>query len=102
MVSAHGDAVGYLFGNPLHSGAGHSEHANKILWYVRQPRDNHPLAIQARPRDAAGPVVDTSIAADSGPGEIYPSTVDVPTAGCWRLHLTWGAHQDDIDLKYVP
>ena len=38
--------------------------------------------------------------ANSGPGEIYPSIVDVPTAGCWVLNLAWGAHRAALALPY--
>ncbi len=37
---------------------------------------------------------------DSSPGEIYPSYVNVPTAGCWHLTLHWAGHTDWIDLHY--
>ena len=39
--------------------------------------------------------------ADSSPGEIYPSIVDVPSPGCWHFTLSWAGHHDEIDLLYV-
>ncbi|MEA2508090.1 MAG: hypothetical protein QOG21_172 [Actinomycetota bacterium] len=38
--------------------------------------------------------------ADSGPGPIYPSIVDVPVAGCWNFSISWGRHTDAISLLY--
>src|SRR4051794_9137433 len=37
--------------------------------------------------------------ADSSPGEIYPSDVDLPSPGCWHLELKWGSHQADLDIR---
>jgi hypothetical protein len=34
-------------------------------------------------------------------GEIYPSYVNVPSAGSWRLALHWAGHVDQIDLRYI-
>ena len=36
------------------------------------------------------------------PGEIYPSIVDVPTAGCRRFAPTWAGHRGHVDLLYKP
>lgn len=34
----------------------------------------------------------------NGPG---PSHVNMPTPGCWTLHLSWGGHTDELSLSYV-
>jgi hypothetical protein len=34
---------------------------------------------------------------DGGPG---PSIINLPSAGCWRLSLTWSGHRDQLDLRY--
>ena len=73
---------------------------NKILWITRLPRNGQPLRIAAHPERAMGPTIRSSWSADSSPGEIYPSIVDVPTPGCWRFSLAWGPHSDRIDLRY--
>jgi hypothetical protein len=100
-LSLHGDVAAILFGHPFR--AGHpTDPTNKILWIVRLPRDGHPLLIGAHPERAMNPTVRSSWSDNSSPGEIYPSIVDVPTAGCWRLMLRWGAHSDQIDLPYGP
>jgi hypothetical protein len=83
--------------------AGHPDNpANKVLWVVRAPREGHPLVIEASPAGAPGRKVVIREEADSGPGEIYPSYVDLPTPGCWRLALRWGTHRASIDVTVHP
>ncbi len=97
-VSDHADAVGVLFGYPLRPGHPNGR-SNKILWIVRLPRDGSPLVVRGTLAGGASTVTH-SFEADSGPGEIYPSIVDVPRAGCWHFTLTWASHIDAIDLLY--
>ena len=54
VVSKQGNAVGVLFGSPLRSGHP-TQHANKILWIVREPRDGQPLHLTARPLHTTSP-----------------------------------------------
>ncbi len=83
--------------------AGHPDNrANKVLWVVQAPRDGHPLVIEASPAGTHGRKVVLEEEAASGPGEIYPSDVDLPTPGCWRLALRWGAHRASIDVTVHP
>jgi hypothetical protein len=91
----------FFFAYPLRAGHPTSP-ANKILWVVGAPRNGRPLAITARPMSAPGPAVVFHREADSGPGEIYPSVIDLPTPGCWRLDLRWGSHQATIDMQVHP
>ena len=92
--------AGFLFGHPLR--AGHPENpANKILWVVRFPRDGSDLTITAHPEGASTPLVKVVQPANSGPGEIYPSIVDVPAAGCWVFDLAWAAHRATLSLAYA-
>ena len=99
VLGTNDTIMGYLFGFPLR--ACHPDNpSNKILWYVRLPRDGHPLVVRAHPAGGTTPVVSYSFPADSSPGEIYPSAVDVPTPGCWTLDLSWGAHRDTTRLSY--
>jgi len=44
------------------------------------------------PRDTA--LVRVEVPANSGPGEIYASVVEVPFAGCWHVELAWGPNTD--------
>jgi hypothetical protein len=100
-VSEHGDVVAVVFGYPLRAGRP-TNPANKVLWIMRLPRNGSPLTIKARPLHAKAPLVTIVAPADSSPGEIYPSYVSVPSAGCWRLSLRWAGHTDSIDLPYRP
>jgi len=99
IAGAHGDAIGFLFADPLTAPPGHTDHANKILWYVRLPRDTSPLTLDGKRVGHAGVAHDIAYA-NSGPGEIYPSIVDVPSPGCWHFTLSWAGHRDEIDLRY--
>jgi hypothetical protein len=88
-----------LFGYPLRAGRRQDGANNKILWDMRDPRDGQPLLLTARPL-AGGPAVNLTFPADASPGEIYPSTIDVPTPGCWHMTLQWNGHTATIDLPY--
>ncbi|HEY1509387.1 MAG TPA: hypothetical protein VGF93_10320 [Solirubrobacteraceae bacterium] len=98
---ASGDTAGaFFFADPIH--AGHPENpSNKVLWIVGSRRDGQPLRIVAR-RTGSSQAVRMQFPADSSPGEIYPSGVDLPTAGCWKLSLAWGAHRASIDVEVAP
>jgi hypothetical protein len=102
-VAQHGTVVAVVFGFPLRAGTP-IDRANKVLWIMRLPRRGSPLSITAAPLSRAGggggPRVHASWPADSGPGEIYPSYVNVPHAGCWRVTVRWAHHTDTIDLPY--
>jgi len=92
-------AAGFIFGYPLR--AGHpTDRANKVLWVVRFPRNGSPLEITGQLSDANEPAVHVSQPANSGPGEIYPSIVDVPQPGCWRFDLSWSGHRATVYLEY--
>lgn len=99
-VSDQGNAAGFLFGYPL-TAPSRPNMNNKILWVVRTPRDGQPLVITARQASASGPVVRVQLPADSGPGEIYPSIIDVPTPGCWHFTLQWPHARATVDLLYT-
>ncbi len=74
-------AGAFFFANPIR--AGHpSNPGNKILWIVRFPRNGNPLDITARFGGDPSLVVRTSWPADSEPGEIYPSELDLPRPEC--------------------
>ena len=93
-------AAGFLFGYPLRSGAP-TNPSNKILWVVDRPREGNGLVLSGHPRDTATPTTHATFPADSGPGEIYPSQVDVPSPGCWHFDLAWGANRTSIELNYA-
>ena len=58
--------------------------------------------LTGRPPAGQAPPVTLDWAADSFPGEIYPSTVDVPVPGCWQFTAEWNGHTATVDLRYVP
>jgi hypothetical protein len=93
-------AAGFLFGNPLRAGKP-TNPANKILWVVASPRDGSPLRVTGHPLGATAPVVSATFPANSAPGEIYPSIINVPAPGCWHFNLSWNGHSDAVDLRYV-
>jgi hypothetical protein len=96
---ATGDVAGAFFFAPRLR-AGHPNNpSNKVLWIVGSPRDGNALDITARLGRDPARVVRISLPADSSPGEIYPSDVDLPTPGCWRLELAWGRHRASLDIQ---
>lgn len=98
-LSERATVVAIVFGYPLRAGEP-TNPGNKVLWIMRLPRNGSPLSIEARPEHAEAPAIRVAWPADSGPGEIYPSYVNVPKPGCWRLTLRWAGHADSIDLRY--
>jgi hypothetical protein len=99
---ASGDAAAAFFFAPTLR-AGHPENpSNKVLWVVRFPRNGHPLDIAARRGRDPAQVVRSTWPANSEPGEIYPSGIDLPSPGCWRLTLAWGSHRATVDVEVHP
>jgi hypothetical protein len=102
VMSHEGNLIGVLFANPLvappHADPGPN---NKILWISKVPRDGHPLRLTLTPAGGGGPVT-VEQPANSSPGEIYPSIVDVPKAGCWTVSAEWGDNRATLELAYVP
>ena len=99
FITSPATAAGFLFAYPLRAGSV-SNPKNKILWVVGLPRDGNPLRVQGHPLAASSPTIDETFPANSSPGEIYPSIVDVPTAGCWHFDLSWGKNRTSVDLVY--
>ncbi|MBX6723791.1 MAG: hypothetical protein IRY92_11255, partial [Dactylosporangium sp.] len=100
VVSHEGNLVGVLFGHPLHAPPQSADYNNKILWIVREPRNGSDLRLTLRPATGDGPPVTVSRPADSSPGEIYPSIVDVPAAGCWTVVAEWDGHRATLELAH--
>ena len=95
VLSPDGNVIAFLFGDPMAAGEN-----NKILWIVRQPRGGRPLVITATLPGSSARPRHYSKAADSSPGEIYPTTVSVPVPGCWHFALAWNGHHSRIALGY--
>jgi hypothetical protein len=76
------------------------DRANKILWVSKLPVSlGSPLEITARQLiggTAVGAVQRRTVF--GGPG---PSTIDMPTAGCWQFTLRWSGHVDTLNLPYA-
>ena len=74
--------------------------ANKILWVSKLPVSvGSSLEITARQLiggAAVGAVQLRTVL--GGPG---PSTIDMPTAGCWQFTLRWSGHVDTVNLPYA-
>ena len=98
VLSAEGNVLGYLFVDPLRVAPRDDGMSNKVLWVVREPRNGDDLTWTATSGDD---VVHGSLPADSGPGEIYPSIIDVPAPGCWHVTLGWDGNVGHVDLRYV-
>jgi hypothetical protein len=100
VASAEENLVGVLFGAPLHVRPAPDGRNNKILWISREPRDGKPLELTATLVGGQRPAVTASEPANSSPGEIYPSIVDVPVPGCWHVAAAWNGHTATLDLNY--
>jgi hypothetical protein len=97
VIGADGRMAAILFGQPL-TAPEDKHRANKILWVSRQESAPLlPLEIDAQ-LAGSGQTVHRTIT--GGPG---PSYLELPTAGCWHLSLTWdgGRQKDTMDLAYV-
>lgn len=91
-------AAGFLFAHPLKGGRAANPN-NKILWVVGVPRAGNDLEVEVSQTGTAGESL--AFPADSGPGDIYPSIVDVPNPGCWHFLLSWGPNKATADLIYT-
>ena len=100
VLGKHGSIGGVLFGWPLNAPPAQQKN-NKILWVPRHlSKGAAALWIRMQKMDGTqlvGAPVRRVIS--NGPG---PSYVDAPSAGCWRLTLTWSGRRDTLDLAYVP
>ena len=99
VLSPQRNVAAFVFGYPLRARR-HDGRANKILWVVREPRNHRPLRITGHRPHSRHHMAPVAIPADSAPGEIYPSVINVPMPGCWRFTLTWDGHRATIRLRY--
>jgi hypothetical protein len=85
LVSAHGPDGG-----------------TKVLW-ISHGQQAERLSMAAHPFNASSPVVQFDFPAASPPrSDNYPSTLDLPSPGCWRLELTLGTTHATIDVMVAP
>lgn len=99
VVASPINAAGFIFGYPL-SATQRQGTSNKILWVVGVPRNGSPLEIKGLPLNSLTPTVRVIQPANSSPGEIYPTIVDVPRPGCWHFDLVWSGNTTSVDLMY--
>jgi hypothetical protein len=101
VLGAHGGIVAVLWAqhDPLVTPTP-PDRANKILWVSKLPLSpGSSLQITARQLiggTAVGAVQRRTVF--GGPG---PSTIDMPTAGCWQFTLRWSGHVDTVNLAYA-
>ena len=94
VFSENGDLIAVLFNYPPASSTEPGE-GTKILWKSRLPQEPmQPLRIEAIP-DGGTAALTREILGGAG-----PSLVQLPTAGCWRLALSWSGHRDRIMLQF--
>jgi hypothetical protein len=92
VPSKSGNVVAILFGDPLHSPP-RPDVNNKILWvWHRLPDVATDVQMTAR-LNGNGPAVTAGL-----PAPVGPSIVDLPSAGCWRITLSWAGGSDTLDL----
>jgi hypothetical protein len=99
VMSHEGNLVGVFFGENLVAPARTQGAQNKILWISSVPRDGSALTLTLTPQSGGAPVTVTQ-PANSSPGEIYPSIVDVPRTGCWSVVAEWAGHRATLELPY--
>ena len=87
VTSAEGNAVGFLFADPLRAAPRDDGKNNKVLWVVREPRNGSDLEIEGT---LNGEVVTSSEAANSGPGVDLPVDRRRTQAGLLALHASMG------------
>ena len=98
---ASGDSAAAFFWVDLRAGDP-SNPANKLLWVMRYARRGTPLRILARWGGDPAVSVRSSWPADSSPGEIYPSYLNLPRAGCWALTIRWSSHAARLAVQIAP
>jgi hypothetical protein len=91
------EAVGILFATELVARGQRPDGSNKILWLTRGLVPSSHITLRAQPFDASTPGVTLRVDAATPVVTIglagyqqFPSIVDLPTPGCWRIKISWG------------
>jgi len=100
VVGGSDSVMGYLWARPLYAPEAPT-HSNKVLWYVRYPRDGRPLHVTGHLRTDPRQTMSATFPANSSPGEIYPSDMTVPQPGCWTFTFRWNNHADHLSLPFA-
>ena len=91
VTSAGGGIIAILF-EPL-TGPPASADGDKVLWVWRNPAEATSVRAVAR-LNGTGPALPRFATDVTG-----PSAVSLPSAGCWRVSITWPGGSDTIDLQ---
>ena len=76
---------------PLHTSGGYPDGSTtKILWSINNPNASVALEITGKKLSAGHETFQQTFPMASSPRGDYPSIVNVPTPGCWQLHLKSG------------
>jgi hypothetical protein len=88
VFGANGEIVGILFVElRAHQPEGTN---NKILWVAKNGHGTLHITAQLEGSDTTA----------TRTVDLGPSIVDLPTAGCWQMTLTWPGHSDTIAFRY--
>jgi hypothetical protein len=90
VTSASGNIVAIIW-EPL-TGPPRDDSGDKVLWAWRTPVNGGSQAVARL--NGTGPAV-TFV----DPGVGGPSSVSLPSPGCWRVSITWSGGSDTIDLE---
>jgi hypothetical protein len=82
-------------------------HGTKVLWVTHDVEGNRltiadVLTILAHPPDGSSPMIHLEFPAATSPGGNYPSSLDLPSPGCWHLDLMVGTVSRTMDLLVAP
>lgn len=97
---ASAGVVAYFFHAPpnLIEVAGPNQ-PTKVLWiYHGEPQPGN-VTIDVHPLGASAPHINSTIGYAVANGGNYPSSIDVPSPGCWRVDLSLGATHATLDLQ---
>ena len=95
--------VAYMWAPPpqLVVASGPDDPGTKVLW-INTVVPRGPLAITAHPAGAPSPTATFHIEPASAPDGNYPSIIDLPTPGCWRLELSLSGAHGTLDVLVAP
>ena len=71
--------------------------AAKVLWWPRKGGAARSITIRGRSFDGGGTFLQASRASSSG----YPSIVEIPSEGCWRLDIVTGRLRGTVVVRAV-
>ena len=78
-------------------GRGPNGRSDKILWYITRGRPTRTLTITGKNLSSSDSMRQTFPVASSG----YPSILDIPTAGCWKLTIRSGKIRGHVTFQVL-